>query len=123
MIAVAHVVLPHAVDLEEAQRDAFLADAELLHHPAAVGVARHDADLQPVQVELLEREPAEHAHTLGDVAVAGVPLIDPVADRAALERAAHDVVEVDLAGERVVDEQAEAVRGAELALAVAGRAA
>ena len=31
---VPHVVLPDAVDLEEAQRDAFLADAELLDHAA-----------------------------------------------------------------------------------------
>ena len=36
-------------------------------------------------------------------------LVDPVADRAALHRAAHDVVEVDLAGQSLVDEDAEAV--------------
>ena len=51
VIAVAHVVLPHAVDLEVAQGDALLADRQLLHHPAAVGVARDDADLQAVQVQ------------------------------------------------------------------------
>ena len=66
---------------------------------------------------------AEHDHALGDVAVAGVALVDPVADGAALQRAADDVVEVDLAGEGVVDEQPEAVGGAHLALAVAGCAA
>ena len=100
----------------------FLADAEHFHHPAAVGVARHDADLQAVEVELVEGEPADDGDAFGDVAIAGVALVDPVADDAALERAAHDVVEVDLAGERVVDEQTEAVADAHLSLAVARRA-
>ena len=36
--AVAHVVLPRAVDLEEALGDALLADRQHLHHPAAVGL-------------------------------------------------------------------------------------
>ena len=53
---VAHVVLPRAVDLEEALCDTFLAEREHFHHPPTVVVARHDADLDAVQVQLLERE-------------------------------------------------------------------
>ena len=83
--AVAHVVLPRAVDLQVALGDAFLADRQHLHHPSAVGVARHDADLQAVQVELLEGEPGEHDDGLGDVALAGPGPVDPVADRAGLQ--------------------------------------
>ena len=59
----------------------------------------------------------------GHVAVAGVLLVDPVADVRALERAALHRRQVDLAGEVAVDEDAEAVAGAELALALAGAAA
>ena len=57
--AVPHVVLPRAVDLEVSQRDAFLTDLELLHHPSTVAVPRDDADLEPVQVQFLEREAGE----------------------------------------------------------------
>ena len=92
----------------------FLADAQHFHHSAAVGVARHDADLQSMKMQFVERELADDRDTLGDVAIAGVTLIDPVADDAALKRATNDVVDVDLAGERVVDEQPEAVRGSRL---------
>jgi hypothetical protein len=73
------VVLPRAVDLEVALGDAFLTDAEDLHHPAAVGVARHDADLQTMEMKFVEREAAEDDDSLGDVAVAGVTFVDPVA--------------------------------------------
>jgi len=120
--AVADVVFPHAVDLEEPLRDTFLADAQFLHHPSTVGVARHDADLEPVQVQFVEREPDENQHALGDVPVAGPRLVDPVADGAALHGPAADGVEIDLAGEEVVDEQPEAVRETGVALAVACRA-
>ena len=65
--AVADVVLPHAVDLEVAQRDAFVADAQLLHDPATAFVARHDADLDAVESELFERELQHHHHGFGDV--------------------------------------------------------
>ena len=60
---------------------------------------------------------------LGHVAVAGPRLVDPVADVRALERAPLDDRQVDLAGEVAVDEDPEAVAGAELALALAGAAA
>ena len=60
---------------------------------------------------------------LGHVAVAGVLLVDPVADVRALERAPLHRRQVDLTGEVAVDEDAEAVAGAELALALAGAAA
>ena len=97
----------------------FVADVELLHHPPAALVARHDADLDPVQAQLLERELDDHDHRFGDVAVAGVGLVDPVADRAGLHRAAGDVVQVDLARDVLVEEQPELVRGAVRSVAVA----
>ena len=55
---------------------------QLLHHAAAVVVARDDADLEAVQAQLLEREAQQHDDALGDVAVPGPRLVDPVADGA-----------------------------------------
>ena len=55
--------------------DALVADPELLDHPAAAGVAGHDADLDAVQQQLLERELQHHHHGLGDVGVAGMALL------------------------------------------------
>src|SRR5690606_28519997 len=59
---------------------------------------------------------------LGHEALAGVGLVDPVADVAALERAPLDDREVDLADEAALHEDAVRVPGAELALALAGAA-
>ena len=73
-------------------------------------------------MQVLEGEAGEGDHRLGDVALAGVALVDPVADVGALERTPLHGVQVDLAGERSVDEDAEAVPRAELALALAGAA-
>ena len=56
VMRVAHVVLPHAVDLEEALGDPFFTDAELLDHPPAGHVPRDDGDLHPVQRDRLEGE-------------------------------------------------------------------
>ena len=86
---------------------------------AAARVARHDADLDAVQLELLECELQHDHHGLGDVRLSGVALVDPVADRARLHRPANDVVEVDLAGDLIVDEEAELIRGAGAPIAVA----
>ncbi len=112
------MVLPRAVDLQVPLGDAFVADLELLHDPAAAGVARHDADLDAVQQELLERELQHDDDGFGDVGLAGMALVDPVADRARLHRTADHVVEVDLADDLLVDEQAELVGGAGTAVAV-----
>ena len=71
-----------------------------------------------MEVELVERESRDHREPLGDVPVAGVTFVDPIADDPALERAADDVVDVDLAGEDVVDEQPEPVGSSDLAFAV-----
>ncbi len=73
-------------------------------------------------MQLFEGEPGEHDHPFGHVALAGTAAVDPVTDRARLERAAHDVVEIDLAREPLVDEQAECVRGVGRAVTIAGRA-
>ena len=64
---------------------------------------------EPVELQLFEREPREDHHRLGDVAVAGPGPVDPVPDRGALQRAAGDVVEVDLTGELLVDEHPERI--------------
>src|SRR5690606_23150069 len=114
-----HVVLPDAVDLEVALGDAFVADLELLDDAPAGAVAGDDRDLDAVQVQLLEREPGDHHDGFGNVALAGVPLVDPVADVGALERAPLQRRQVDLAGEGAVDEDPEPVGGAELALPLA----
>ena len=73
-------------------------------------------------MQLLEGEPRDHHHGLGDVAVAGSRLVDPVPEGGALQRTARHAVEVHLAGEVVVDEQAEPEGHAHLPIAVACRA-
>ena len=64
----------------------------------------------------------EHDHSFGHVSLAGAVAVDPVTHRAGLERAAHDVVEIDLAREPLVDEQAERVGGVGHAVTIACRA-
>ena len=107
--AVADVVLPRAVDLEVPLGNALVTDLELLDDAPAAGVAGHDADLDAVQQQLLEGELQDHDHGFGDVGIAGMSLVDPVSDRARLHRAADHVVQVDLADDLLVDEQAELV--------------
>ena len=69
------VVLPRAGDLEEAFGHPFAAEFELLDDAPAVGVAGHDADLDPMQLQLVEGE-LQHDHDrLGDVG-RGRPAID-----------------------------------------------
>ena len=98
--------------------------AELVGHPAALGVAGNDRRLHPVQAELLEPVADDQRDGVGRVAAAGVRLVDPVADERRLERAAQDAPEAHLADERAVaQEDPEAVGGVELALAVPGAAA
>ncbi len=65
------------------------------------------ADLDAVQAELLEREAGQDHDRLGDEAAPGHGLVDPVPDVGVLERAPLDGVEVDLPGQRLVDEDAE----------------
>ena len=94
---VADVVLPPSVDLQVALGDALVAQAELLDHPPAGPVAGHDRDLHPVQGQVLEGVAAQHDDRLGAVAVAGLRLVHPVADVAALEGAPLHRGQVDLA--------------------------
>ena len=75
------------------------------------------------KLQFVECELGEHDECLGHVAVAGMLLVDPVPDVRALERSALHGGEVDLSGEVAVHEDAEAIAGAELALALAGAAA
>ena len=97
---------------------------ELLRDPPARRVAGHDRRLEAVQAQVVEAVADDQRDALGDVAVPGVALVDPVADRRRLERSAVHGAEAHLADEPVVvaEEQAEAVRRVELALAVPRRA-
>ena len=98
------VVAPVAVDVQEARGVADLADAELLHDPQRGGVLRADRDLDPVQPDRRRSSGRSTIATAGrHDAAAGVPLVDPVADRGELRRAADDVVDRHLADERAVD--------------------
>ena len=86
-------------------------------------VARHDRRLEPVQPQRLERVADEQHDTFGNVFVAAARLVDPVADVAHLERTALHAAEAHLAREAAVgEEQAEAVRGVEVALPFPRRA-
>ena len=62
---VAHVVLPHAVDLQEPLGDPLLADTELFDHPTAGRVPRDDRDLHPVQRNGIEGELQGHHDRFG----------------------------------------------------------
>src|SRR5713101_5374999 len=114
-----HMVLPRAVDLQIAERDAFLSNPELLDDTAARTVARNDGDLQPMQRQLLEGE-AEHDHDrLGHKTVAGLGLIDPVAHVCVLEGPSLDGREIDLAREATLDEDPKSVATPQLTFPVA----
>ena len=76
-----------------------------------------------MQPQLFEEELEEQHDAFDGVALTGVALIDPVADRARLHRAAHDVVQVDLADDVVVEEHAELVGDARGPIAVTLQAA
>ena len=116
------MVLPLAVDLQQAHRHAFAADPELLHDPPARLVAGHDRDQQSVQAQVLEREPGEHDHRFRAVPVPGLLDIDPVPDVATLHRATLDRRQVDLTAEATVHEDPEPVTGPELSFPLPGRA-
>ena len=99
--------------MPSSRRPSFSATRRLLR------VAGHDRRLHAVQAELLEPVAHDERHAFGHVAAARVPLVDPVADEARLERAAQHAAEAHLADERAVaQEDAEPVRGVELALAL-----
>ena len=73
--SVTHVVLPRAVDLEEPECHALLAETEHLDDAPTVAVARHDTDLDAVQVQGVEQI-AQHLHR-----IALLPLPKERADR------------------------------------------
>ena len=98
----------------------FVADAELLHRPA--GCARCAARCRSRRGA--GRAARTRTATTTTTASATYPcpawrLVDPVADRARLHRAAHDVVEVHLARDVLVEEQAELVGRAVRSVTVA----
>ena len=112
------VVAPVPVDVQVALGVADLGEAELLHHPQARDVLRPDRHLDPVQVELEEAVVGDQRDRGRDHALAGVPLVDPVADLAPARGAADDVGDGELAGERAVDGDRERQRPALAGLAV-----
>ena len=72
-----------------------------------------------MQAERLERVAQEQQHTLGYVAVAGLGLVDPVADVGRLEWAPLHAAQAHLTEQAtVVEEHPEAVGGVEVALAI-----
>src|SRR5579885_3070904 len=121
---VPHVVLVDATDLEEAQRGALVAQAELLRDTPARGVAGDDRRLEPVEAEVLEAVPHDEHDALRHEALSRVVAIDPVPDERALERPALHTAEAHLADELAfAQEQPEAVRGVEVPLALPRAAA
>src|SRR3546814_19544344 len=81
------VVLPLAVDLQVAPRQALLAEADLPQHPLAGDVVRQGGGLATVQPQMVEREAAGGLHRLGHVTGAGEGLVDRVAVRADMRQA------------------------------------
>ena len=113
------MVFPYATDLQEPARRALVAQAQLLRHAPALVVPRHDRRFHAVEAERLESVADHERDTFGDVAVARVLLVDPVTDETRLERPAQHTPETHLADKRAVaQEQTEAVRAVELALAL-----
>ena len=124
---VADVVLPLAVDLEEAHGHPLVPELQLLDHPAAGRIAGDDGHLDPMEAQGLEGELEDHHHGLGNQAGPGHLLVDPVADGAVLERSPLDGREGDLPDEPPLHEDPEAEATAQLPLplphAAAGREA
>ena len=81
------MVLPFAVDLQETQRHALIAQSELLGDPSAGPIPRDDRYLDAMKAERLEGKLQDDDHGLWRKAEPGHILIDPVADRPVLERA------------------------------------
>ena len=95
------MVFPGAVDLQIAQRAALEAEAHLLGHAHRARVAGDDRRLDAVQARVLEGEAQHQPHGAGGVPAAERVLVDPVAERRVLPRAAHHVREGDAADEAV----------------------
>ena len=91
------VVLPDARDPQVARGAALEAEARLLDDAGRPGVARDDRGLDAVQPGVLEGEGERQANGPGRVAAAAAGLVDPVAERRVLPRAAHDVGQRDAA--------------------------
>src|SRR5829696_3786222 len=77
---VRQVVPPRAVDVEVADQVALLAEAQLLHHPAAGPVLGADVDLDAVQADRAEAVVGDERDGGRDDAAPGVSPVDPVAN-------------------------------------------
>ena len=96
---VADVVAPGAVDVQLADPDALVPEAELFHHPARGGVLRPDRRLEPVHAHHPEAVVDGHRQRRGDDPAPGVRLVDPVADLPGPRRAPDDGADGQLPGE------------------------
>src|SRR4051812_8852844 len=111
------VVLPDAVDAQVAVGAALQAEAGLLGDADRADVARDDRRLHAVQARVLEGEGEAEAYRSRRMPARAAGVVDPVAERRVLPRAAHDVGQRDapdepLAAARVEDREGEgAARG------------
>ncbi|HLP84848.1 MAG TPA: hypothetical protein VK157_10915 [Phycisphaerales bacterium] len=103
------MTFPHAIDLQIAGREAFLAEADAARKGDGASVAGHDVALDAVQTQSASGGWPEPVREYGGesfehVSVALSGLGEPVADGGVLEGAARDVAEGDAADEGVSGE-------------------
>jgi len=89
------VVAPVAVEAQVARREALVAKAVLLQHAARARVLGHHRGLHAMQPAGAEGEVERQGDGLGRVAPPARSLVDEVAERRVLPRAAHDVGQRD----------------------------
>ena len=87
------VVLPHAVDAQVAARQPFGTVAAFFQHPQGSCVAGHHIRLHPVQRGRAEGEARAGLHGLRHIAAAAQRAVQLIAQKARLERSAHDIVQ------------------------------
>src|SRR4029077_7741152 len=106
------VVAPATADLEIARREALTAKAASQGERERAPVARLHVALPPVESQHLEGDAQREPDALGHEPLPGGAGEGVVADECALQRAAHDLVQVDDADDRAVltpaDEEAHA---------------
>ena len=96
------MVAPGAADQQMLASDADLGERVAAQDPLGCGVVEQRPSLEPVQRELAERELDRLGQGAAGEAAAVPALVDPVADRGRLQRAADDLRERDRSGDRTV---------------------
>ena len=103
VIAKMPVVAPGAVDVQEPRREPTSRMPSFSTTRSELVFSGRMRDLDPVQPGAEKQWSIAIATAQRHDPAAGEPLVDPVADRGELRRAAHDVVDRHLAGELAVD--------------------